>query len=70
MEKERNDWLSDSLGWRRVLKIMKKESWFYKLLKWLGLIKTYEVSKKQMCENAKPICDKNCETCAWNEQGR
>lgn len=49
---------------------MKKESWFYKLLKWLGLIKTYEVSKKQMCENAKPICDKNCETCAWNEQGR
>jgi hypothetical protein len=46
---------------------MKKESWFYKLLKWLGLIEEYEVSKKEMCEKAKSICNKNCESCAWHE---
>lgn len=46
---------------------MKKESWIYKLLKWLGLIKTYEINKKEMCENAKSICNKNCESCAWYE---
>ena len=46
---------------------MKKESWFIRLLKRIGLIKTYEVSKKEMCERAKAICSKNCECCAWNE---
>lgn len=30
---------------------MNKESLFYKLFKRIGLIKTYEVSKKEMCEN-------------------
>ena len=46
---------------------MKRETWFYKLLKWLGLIKEYPVSKNIMCERAKSICNKNCETCAWHE---
>lgn len=46
---------------------MKKESWIRRLLKRLGLIKTYEVSKKEMCENAKSVCNRNCETCAWRE---
>ena len=46
---------------------MKRESWFYKLLKYIGLIKEYEISKKAMCENSKPICDMNCDSCAWHE---
>ena len=37
---------------------MREESWFYRLLKRIGLIKTYEVSKKEMCERAKSICSK------------
>lgn len=44
---------------------MKKESWIYKLLRWLGLIKTYEVSKKDMCESAKSMCSGHCGSCAW-----
>ena len=40
---------------------------FRNLLKRLGLIKTYEVSKKEMCERAKSICSGNCDSCAWNE---
>ena len=46
---------------------MVKESWFYRFLKWIGLIKTYEVGKKEMCESAKSVCNRNCETCAWHE---
>lgn len=46
---------------------MKKESWFYRLLKWIGLIKTYEIDKKEMCKSAKSICNRHCETCAWHE---
>lgn len=46
---------------------MRKESWFIRLLKRIGLIKTYEVSKKEMCERAQSICGKDCESCVWNE---
>ena len=46
---------------------MKNRSILYRFLKWIGLIKSYEVSKKEMCEKAKSICNGNCETCAWNE---
>ena len=46
---------------------MKKESWFIKLLKRIGLIKTYEVKKKEMCERAKSICNKECDSCVWYE---
>ena len=46
---------------------MKKESWLIRLLRRIGLIKTYEVSKKEMCERTKSICSKNCESCAWYE---
>ena len=46
---------------------MTKESWFIKLLKKIGFIKTYQVSKKEMCERAKSICNRNCECCAWYE---
>ena len=46
---------------------MKKESWFYRLLKKIGLIKEYKVNKKEMCEKAKAVCNRNCESCAWYE---
>ena len=46
---------------------MREESWWFRLLKKLGLIKTYEISKKEMCERAKSICSGNCEYCAWYE---
>ena len=47
---------------------MKKESWFIRLLKKIGLIKTHEVSKKEMCKRAKSVCDRNCYKCAWYER--
>lgn len=43
-----------------------KEKWFIKLLKWLGIIKTYEVSKEEMCELAQSQCNHHCTYCAWN----
>ena len=46
---------------------MREESWFIRLLKRIGLIKTYEVSKKEMCKNAQSICNRDCEDCAWHE---
>ena len=39
-------------------------------LKWLGFIEDYEVTKKEMCENAKSTCNKNCEHCAWNTEDK
>ena len=47
---------------------MKKESWFYRLLKRIAIIKTYEISKKEMCEKAKSICSKDCDDCVWYEE--
>ena len=38
------------------------------LLKKLGIIETYEISKEEMCKNARDICDKNCKMCAWNTE--
>lgn len=45
----------------------KKESWFIKLLKRIGIIKTYEISKGEMCKKAQSVCGHNCDSCAWNE---
>jgi hypothetical protein len=38
------------------------------LLEKLGIIKTYEISKEEMCKNARDICNKNCKMCAWNTE--
>ncbi len=46
---------------------MRKKSLLYRLLEKIGLIKTYEISKKSMCESAKSICNKDCKNCAWYE---
>lgn len=49
---------------------MGKESWFIKLLKRIGLIKTYEVSKEEMCRRAvqSGVCPGDCSRCAWGER--
>ena len=49
---------------------MGKESWFRRLLKKIGLIKTYEVSKKEMCMRAVKagVCPGCCFKCAWGER--
>ena len=47
---------------------MKKESLFYRFLKWIGLIKTFEISKHEMCSRGKSVCNGNCEQCAWYEE--
>lgn len=49
---------------------MKHQSWLFKLLKMIGIVKEYEVSKKEMCDYARSICDENCVDCAWNEKSK
>lgn len=44
-----------------------KESWLHKLLTWLKIIGPYEVSKKDMCINARNTCNRKCDSCAWKE---
>lgn len=46
---------------------MKKRSILYRFLEWIGVIKYEVISKKEMCERAKSVCNGNCETCAWHE---
>lgn len=38
------------------------------LFTWITKGNKGEVSKKEMCESAKSVCNGNCETCAWNEE--
>ena len=47
---------------------MNRESWWRRLLKLIGIIKSYEVSKSEMCKRAQSVCNKHCDSCAWNEQ--
>ena len=37
------------------------------LFTWITMGNKREISKKEMCENAKSICNGDCETCAWHE---
>ena len=48
---------------------MRQESWLYRLLRWLGLIQSSEVSKQEMCKQAQSVCNRNCNSCAWNSGG-
>lgn len=53
---------------------MGKQSLIYRLLKRIGLIKSYELSKEQkaeMCRQAciSGVCPNACERCAWGEGG-
>lgn len=44
-----------------------KDNIFIRFLKWVGLIKEYEVQKSEMCKAAQDICSRDCEDCAWRE---
>lgn len=43
---------------------MVKEKWYIKLLKLLGIIQTYEASKKDICMSIKDTCNRECDKCA------
>lgn len=45
-----------------------KESIFIKIFKWLGLIEKRPISKSEMCEQAKDICNHDCASCAWGRE--
>ena len=49
---------------------MKQKNKFVKFFEWLlkklRIIETHEISKEEMCKNARNVCNKNCESCAWN----
>lgn len=45
-----------------------KKNIFIRFLKWIGVIKEYEVTKSEMCKNAQSICNRDCEDCAWNAE--
>lgn len=47
-----------------------RENIFIRILKWLGIITEFEASKEDMCKQARSICNRDCEHCAWqNERG-
>lgn len=44
-----------------------KETIFIKILRWLGLVEKRPISKSEMCERAKDVCNHDCTLCAWAE---
>lgn len=53
---------------------MRRRSWIYRLLKRIGLIKSYELSKDQKAEMCRlacssGVCPNACDRCAWGEGG-
>lgn len=44
-----------------------KENFIIRFLKWIGLIKEYEIPKSVMCLQSKATCNRNCEMCAWSD---
>lgn len=42
-----------------------RENLLIRILKRLGLIVEYEVSKENMCKQAQSICNHDCVNCAW-----
>lgn len=44
---------------------MIKPSFWYRFLKWIGIITEMSVDKSEMCERACIICNEDCATCAW-----
>lgn len=50
--------------------VMGEESWIYRLLKRIGIIKEYDVDKTEMCKRAvdSGVCPGVCDRCAWGER--
>lgn len=47
---------------------MKKEGLFIRFLKWIGLIVSKPVDKKEMCKHAMSVCDHKCSECIWGQE--
>lgn len=53
---------------------MSEETWLQKIFGAVGrflcklVMHEYGVSKREMCESAKSVCNRNCESCAWHEE--
>ena len=45
-----------------------RENIFIRVLKRLGIITEFEVSKEDMCKQARSICNHDCEHCAWHTE--
>lgn len=45
-----------------------RENLLTRILKRLGLIVEFEVSKEDMCKQAQSICNHDCEHCAWQTE--
>lgn len=45
-----------------------RENIFIRILKRLGIITEFEVSKEDMCKEAQSICNHDCEHCAWQTE--
>lgn len=45
-----------------------RENIFIRILKRLGIITEFEVSKEDMCKQAQSICNHDCEHCAWQTE--
>lgn len=48
--------------------MQERENIFIRILKRLGIITEYEVSKEDMCKQAQSICNHDCEHCAWQTE--
>ena len=52
---------------------MKKQSWLYRLMKKIGLIKSYTITEAQiveMCNRSisSGVCPNDCDRCAWGRR--
>ena len=45
-----------------------RENLLIRILKRLGLIVEYKVSKEDMCKQAQSICNHDCDHCAWQTE--
>ena len=45
-----------------------RENILIRILKRLGIIVEYEVSKENMCKQAQSICNHDCDHCVWQTE--
>ena len=61
-------WVYNFNGCARNPLMKERENLLTRILKRLGLIVEYEVSKEDMCKQAQSICNHDCEHCAWQTE--
>lgn len=68
------EWLRKWKERRKEKRNVRKKSWFYKILRKLGIIKDYEEdirTRMEMCERAikANVCPEDCDMCIWDVKG-